>query len=758
MNQRVPGWARGLRGLLWALLAGLICAQAIGQTPAPLAQPSLDLREVSSGLAVLPTGDGGAIVTGRFRFLGDQEHLGIAKLLPNGTIDPNWQVAVTGSARALALSGDRLFLAGDFTEVNGVARRGIAEVSLATGVLAPFNPNVGSTSPYLFISLAVGNGGLFVGGSFSQIGIEPGSNLAKIDLATGLVAPAFSVSLNAAVMSMEVAEPYVYIAGTFTVLNGTPRRYLAKLNATSGALDPWAPQFSDSVASIDVDAGLVYAAGCFDTVNGIVHGYLARVDAVTGATDNWTPDPSLGCLQFVHVAATQVYFTGPFSSVNGLPIQRLARISKTTGSVDAGFDAQLRGSLFGTAGYELSADRVLAMGQFITAGGAYAPGFALVDRSDGALLANLPVPAEVRGEVDALLTAPDGGTFVGGRFSRVRGESPAVLRRGLLKLDAGGELVPGFAPNPAGRVRALALTEEHLYVGGNFREVGAGQYINLARLSLDGTVDPSFRPHPRGAIDTSDGVYAMAVDAAAQTILIGGDFLVVEQGGIISNLAEIRFSGVPTAWAPRANRVVRALLVGCDGVYAGGDFTTVNGAPQARIAKLSRTGVGFAVPEFVADADATVRALLAGPNGTVYVGGKFGAVGGVALPALARLRGDSGGLDPTFSPLLAGGSVGALTAGRDGLYVAGTFDSVAGQPRQNLFRLTLDGTVDPNFAPALPEGAAVVVEQDSRVLVGGALHTNSPATETQIGVFGYPVQTERVFRAGFEGGSCAPGR
>ena len=138
--------------------------------------------------ASVPDGAGGFFIGGEFTRVGTADRDGLAHILQNGTVDPNFNPDVTfinsGGIKALSRNAANLYVAGSFSHVNGTARGGIALLDTATGTLnATWNPTVG--------------------------GVET-------ILATG---------------------PRVYLGGTFSTVNGTARKRLAAVHPTTGALD-----------------------------------------------------------------------------------------------------------------------------------------------------------------------------------------------------------------------------------------------------------------------------------------------------------------------------------------------------------------------------------------------------------------------------------------------------------------------------------------------------------------------------------------
>jgi hypothetical protein len=729
------GYRRAATGLGWmvaAITLLLAWLPAAAQLPVPLPQPSLDLRAGQQSRVAVGTPDGGAIIGHDGRWVGgDLERRSLLRIDAAGNPVSNWPVDVGGFVAGITIEGDDVYLAGAFSTVNGTARRGLARVSLSTGVLSPWDPNAASNSQYRFDSLAVVGDAVYVGGFFTQVGTSPRTLVAKIDRNSGVLDPAFALTATFVFSSgQEVAVrsdgSALFVGGSFSAVNGVSRSNVAKLSLVDGSVDPaWAPAFSNQVLRLAVDDGFLYATGCFSQVAGIQRNFLARVSTTgTGALDaTWNPAPNGGCTVGLDVDATHVYVGGFFTQMGGGAVQRVGRVAKTgTGALDTSWRPALDGSF--TYGSVPRADgNVLVVGDFISVGDVYSPGIVRTSASGAPQAPNLYV--EQRGQVQALVAAPDGGIYVGGLFHRAGN----ALRRGGLRLSPSGALDTAWAPALAAfrSVLSLARDANHVYIGGEASTPGA--FNALIRVSHAGTVDTAWTPNPAGPVS------AIAIDEAANTIVIGGFFTSVA-GQPRNRLAEVsRSTAQVTAFNPDLNNGVRALaLVGND-VFVGGDFTSVGGIARNRLAKVSRSGA--VDTGFVADANSMVQALLPGPNGTIYVGGSFSNISGLGRQGLVRLSQASGAPDPLWTTF-ANGSVFAIAPTADGIQVGGSFSVLGDQPRRNLARVTHANQVAPLFAPSPDNTVLAVLEQDSRLLAGGFLGFNAPTDQRQIGVLAYP--------------------
>ena len=124
--------------------------------------------------------------------------------------------------------------------------------------------------------------------------------------------------------------------------------------------------------------------------------------------------------------------------------------------------------------------------------------------------------ADLNAQGLGLAASPDGSTiYVVGDFTRVNGE-----RRGhLAALDAGsGALVRSFAPDLSSRARAVTVTDQAVYVGGNFHSAENRSRQRLAAYSPAGDL-LDWQP----SADDNE-VLALAASPNGASITVGGKF------------------------------------------------------------------------------------------------------------------------------------------------------------------------------------------------------------------------------------------
>ena len=161
-------------------------------------------------------------------------------------------------------------------------------------------------------------------------------------------------------------------------------------------------------------------------------------------------------------------------------------------------------------------------------------------------------------------------------------------------------------------------------------------------------------------------------------------------------------------------------------IIIAGNFTFVHGYTRNRIARLNGDGTPDLSFDPGAGFDNTVYAAAQQADGKLIVGGDFTACAGIARNRIARLNTD-GSMDLSFDP----GSgfnfpVRALVIQQDGkILVGGAFTTFNGAAQNKLVRLNSNGSRDTGFNPGTIPGSisiyvqSLAVKGNGQVLVGG---------------------------------------
>lgn len=195
-------------------------------------------------------------------------------------------------------------------------------------------------------------------------------------------------------------------------------------------------------------------------------------------------------------------------------------------------------------------------------------------------------------------------------------------------------------------------------------------------------------------------VYALAL--VGRTVVVGGAFdQVAPAGNALSVIRHNIFAydlttGRIAGFSPQVDGPVLALAAGPGGtVYLGGRFLTVNGVAQHGLAQVS-VATGARVPAFAASIGNGDVRTLAYSAGWLYAGGAFSKLNRSRQVALARVNAATGATDPGLNLSLAAPDatvtkVEDLAISPDGrsLVAIGAINTAAGQPRAQLVRATI---------------------------------------------------------------------
>jgi hypothetical protein len=271
------------------------------------------------------------------------------------------QAGTFAEVNAVALVGSSLYVAGRFTSFNGQAIANIAKVDAISGAADPAF-TVGTEISG--ISSLVGSGSaLYVSASTTNCQATTLGCIAMLDPTTGAAAPAFtpSATTNGGVDALFASGGSLYAGGVFQTDNGLPAQNLAKINATTAALDQTFTGATglmvssccplEAVDAFALSGSSLYLGGDFTSYRGNAVSNLIKVDASTGVLDTTFTQTS-GASPLVAalaVANGAVYLGGLISTYRGTSLQNLGKVDAATGVLDLTFTQSL-GACHGTIG------------------------------------------------------------------------------------------------------------------------------------------------------------------------------------------------------------------------------------------------------------------------------------------------------------------------------------------------------------------------------------------------------------------------
>ncbi len=523
----------------------------------------------------------------------------------------------------------------------------------------------------------------YLGGGFSLAQPDLSPNLVALS-ASGAKDPGFDVGtgfdagLLGSVNVVLRSGNSLFVGGSFTSYNGRTAIGLAKIDATTGALDltftqPAGFMGTANITALAIDGTNLYVAGSWSGYRGsAVTNAVLRLDAETGANDvgfycYFQQPTAISTLAF---ANQQLFIGGNFTGSYGLFSTHNLIAVDTTGFLltDFALDGPVAALLVdtgvlyaagsfsnvytaggtvaeaardGVAAFNVSDKSVAAFDAGFSPGAAVSAlaattagialagnfaseGLALLDRGSGLPRPEFVVGAGFSAPVTALaadgsaLYAASAGTYQNraiGNFARLDPDgSLAIAGRGV-----------SFGRN-ATEVTSIAVTDANVFVAGQFQYYDGVSVQNLARFDrTHGAVDAAFA----SSMQTVGLVNALAFNYDQSELYVGGQFTQIA-GQTCGPLARVllngtsaltldtEFFGCPTFLSGGSTGVVNAVLESDGSVYVGGSFDHVNGTAMQNIAQVSTLLAGLQTTVINSGATSgfnnTVNALVLGAN------------------------------------------------------------------------------------------------------------------------------------------------
>ena len=332
--------------------------------------------------------------------------------LGTGVIDPNFKPQFDkGPAYSVAAGPNgTVYVGGAFTTVNGVSQRGVVQLNVTPGTASTDGQVVtgftSHTSAAVY-SLAYNGNALYAGGLFSTVDSTPETGIARLNATTGAVDSTFGISvsspvvvnktalpLKVAAMSLSADGKTLAIAGTFTKVGAFSATRVALISTGGGLGSP---------AAVENWAAPVFANNCshqYDYVRGIDispdGSYLVIAD--TGYKSDGHTNPAVcDAIARFPTAATGTNVTPTWINYAG---------------GDSNYSVQATGAVVYAGGHDRWANNECGNNSACEANSVLVMGFTAIDANTGLAIPWFH-PLTTRGQGVTSLTAFPAGQFTG---------------------------------------------------------------------------------------------------------------------------------------------------------------------------------------------------------------------------------------------------------------------------------------------------------------------------------------------------------
>ncbi|WP_232828266.1 PKD domain-containing protein [Kribbella monticola] len=215
---------------------------------------------------------------------------------------------LNGAVKAILQVGNTILIGGTFTQIQAatggpiLTRNNLAAFDAATGAISTsFVPNPDGEVTTIIPS--ADSSTVYIGGYFNNVSGAGSPSTARINATTGALDPTFKApKLNGRIKDMRLVGNRLWLAGNFTTVQSQPQVALATVNATTGAFDAFmrlsiAGLHNGGVTTVikmDVtpDGSHLVGIGNFDTISAVKHHqiFMLNLTGATAAVENWQTD------------------------------------------------------------------------------------------------------------------------------------------------------------------------------------------------------------------------------------------------------------------------------------------------------------------------------------------------------------------------------------------------------------------------------------------------------------------------------------
>ncbi len=697
--------------------------------------------------------DGKILVGGAFTTLAGQSRSCLGRLNTDGALDSSFSPGAGSDVYSLVLQPDgKILVGGAFWSLAGQSRYYIGRLNTDGTLDSSFNPGAGSN----VYSLALQpDGKILVAGAFGMLAGKSSTYIGRLN-ADATLDTNFTAWANGYVYSLALQpDGKIVVGGNFTTLCGLSRSYLGRLNP-DGTLDSsFNPAANASVNSLAVQAdGKILVGGLFTGLGGQGRGYLGRLNP-DGTLDNtFDAGANSSVLSLVVQADGKILVGGNFTTLGGQSRSYMGRLTPTvpatqTLSFDGSTITWLRGGsspeVWRTV-FEISTIRM----NWVTLGaGARIPGGWQLSGLDWTTNATL----RARGFVTSGYYNGSGSfveTVIGPPFLLTQPviQSVAVGDTATFSVAAIGDLPLSYS----WLLNGLPIdgATNNAFTTNNLPLAASGSQFSCLVSNFWGTMTSRVATLTVVALPPT-----ITQQPANQSVLAGSSatFSLVATGTPPLSCQWWSSCG-PLVDATNSVLTLLAITTNLSGCAYWAAVSNPWGSVTSAVAML--TVVNSSAPDnFNPGVNGTIYSMAMQPDGKILVGGFFNTLAGQSRSSLGRLSSD-GALDTGFNPGV-NGTVYTLALQPDGkLLVGGTFTTVAGLTRSNLCRLNPDGTLDPGFNPGAHGSVySLLLQPDGSVVVGGNFDKLGGQNRYALGRLNPDGTLDSTFNPAPSGGVCS---
>lgn len=467
---------------------------------------------------------------------------------------------------------------------------------------------------------------------------------------------------------------------------------------------------------------LLIVAGVFTTIGGVPANHIAAWDGMQwlplgdGITDTMSNN------DWPEIATLTVYdgmliVGGRFQTAGNVTVNNIAAWDGQQWlALGSGIDDSTDGFMLSAAVYN---NQLIVGGSFNQAGGVAVNNIAAWDGSTWSTLGTGLGEDSIADSVDTL-SVYDGSLIAGGIFEN----AGTLTVNNLARWDGSTWSAMGSGTN--GPVYDMAVQSARLYVGGSFDSIAGTTVSNIASWDgttwndLNGGAGPSDYPGKVTRVVVYDG------DIIAAGYFLSAGSVAVKHIAAWDGTSWSDMDGGITHSDPYQEHRVSTLTAWNNTLFIGGLFDSVGGVAVRNYATWNGSTWALIGNGFVNTSGYSPVTDLATFDGTLVVGGSFETAGSVTIPYIAQLVSD------TWQPLGDGldGQIGDMLVYNNQLIVGGAFTHAGSTTASHI--AAWNGSTWSTLGTGMSGSVSAMVEYQGQLIAGGYFATAGGVTVNSI--------------------------
>lgn len=485
---------------------------------------------------------------------------------------------------------------------------------------------------------------------------------------------------NGPVYATEKFNNKIYIGGNFDYV-GPYSGSAVKFDTTSSIPSLSFPKINGVVyAVISDNYGNWYIGGNFNKVNNLPIQNLVKVLPNGKPDPNFTPNPD-NTVRSICLKYQRLYVGGNFRAICGETRYYAAAISPNTGNLlewNPGPDSTVYCIVS-------SGKHIYLGGNFLSCGGTLRTRLARVDAVSGNYIGALPY-IDFNYLVDGIvrtMALKNNIIFIGGEFKNVKGNK----RDFVAALDINKDTILPFNPAFNGAVYDLDIWGDRVYIAGLFNKVNNTSQKHVAAFSKSSfALDTNWKPEPNKP--------CYAIKAVPGKVFIGGRFDQINGTNKMHIALVNAASGLLDPWDAESENDVFDIYNSNNTTVVGGRMISFNGCKRNNFAiiDLSNKIADSVSFQFNSPIYAFYKT-----NSELFVGGNFTKVDSVIRKKIALINLNTNSLDNLSIKM--NGTVFCIIKANDSLFFGGNFDTIETSYRKNIAIYNLNSNKLCDFSP-----------------------------------------------------------